>query len=148
VKQVYMVIGCPGAGKSWVCNQLRERYEYVRHDDHMTSTNAYLEAIRRASETATKPLLIETPFSVSQIKEPLEKKGFVVTPVFIIEHPDVIRERYRAREGKPIPDGHLTRQNTYWHRSQDWQAYAGTAAAVLDYLKHAAPAPERKWPWE
>lgn len=143
---VYMVIGCPGAGKTWVCRQLASLYNYIPHDDYR-DVNRYLEAIRRNAEVATRPLLIETPFSVSQIKEPLEAKGFHVVPVFIIEHPDVIRARYREREGKPIPEGHLTRQNTYWHRAQDWQAFTGTSAHVLEYLKDAAPKPV-KWPWE
>jgi hypothetical protein len=146
MNQIYMVIGCPGAGKSWVCSQLTQQYEYVPHDTYKDS-NAYIAAIVRQSKTATKPLLIETPFSVSQIKEPLEKHNYRVAPVFIIEDPQVIRDRYRARESKPIPEGHLTRQITYEQRAKDWHAYRGTSAAVLAFLKNAVPQPHR-FPWD
>lgn len=142
---IYMVIGCPGSGKSWVCNQLADRFEYMKHDDYPNHT-AYVSAISLRNNT--KPLLIETPFSVSQIKESLEKKGFVIVPVFIQEHPDVVRQRYREREGKEIPAGHLSRQNTYAERATAWQAYSGTSAQVLDYLRNAAKPANFKFPWE
>lgn len=145
---VYMVIGCPGSGKSWVCRQLTEQYYYVPHDDHMgKNSNRYIAAIVSASKIAAKPLLIETPFSVSQIKEPLEAHDYHVTPVFILEQPEVISQRYLGREGHPIPAGHLSRQQTYRERADKWQSYRGTSAEVLAYLKNAVPA-VRKWPWE
>src|SRR3981189_320255 len=119
MKQIYMVIGCPGSGKSWVCEQLKNLYDYVPHDNYLMgskSTSLYIEAIIAMQKGARKPLLIETPFSVSQIKDPLEKRGLRITPVFIQEHPDVIRKRYRERDGTDIPAGHLSRQTTYAER--------------------------------
>jgi hypothetical protein len=141
--QVYMVIGCPGSGKTWVCAQLIRQYQYVRHDSFIGAN--YVAEIVRQSKTAAKPLLIETPFSVSQIKDPLELQGFRVTPVFIQELPIVIMKRYLAREGKPIPTGHLARQTTYMARALEWQSFHGTSDAVLAYLKNAVP---EVWPWE
>lgn len=143
-KQIYMVIGCPGSGKSWVCNQLRDRYHYVSHDDYVDTF--YLDAIVRESTTAKKPLLIEAPFSISQLKDPLEGKGYSVTPIFIQEPEDVIRNRYIEREGKPILAGHLTRQKTYAERAELWHSFAGTSEQVLAYLKNAVP--WNKMPWE
>lgn len=148
---IYMVVGCPASGKSWVCRQLRRQYDYLPHDDYMMgskSTSMYVEAIKAMHRDARKPLLIETPFSVSQIKDPLEKLGFRVVPVFILEKPDTLRKRYKAREGKDIPAGHLSRQATYAQRAMDWQAFQGTSNHVLEYLKNAVPAAESAWPWE
>ncbi len=144
VNRIYMVIGRPGSGKSWVCEQLRNQYRYVRHDDYIERN--YVNEIIGEARIDGKPLLIETPFSVSQIKDPLEAKGFHVTPVFIKEDFDVVRKRYQKREGKPIPEGHLTRQNTYAERAKLWQSYIGTSAEVLAYLRNAAP--REKMPWE
>jgi len=141
---VYLVIGCPGAGKSWVCEQLRELYDYVRHDDYMDG--GYVDAIIRQHAIAAKPLLIETPFSVSQIKEPLEKKGLQVVPVFILEAPEVVSARYLKREGVIIPTGHLTRQLTYRQRAKDWHAFHGTAEQILEFLRNAAP--RKRLPWD
>ena len=146
VKQIYMVIGCPGSGKSWVCTRLIAEYQYVRHDSFIGAD--YVAEIVRQAKTATKPLLIETPFSVSQIKDPLELQEFRVTPVFIIEQPDVVRQRYRTREGKDIPAGHLSRQATYEQRARAWQAFRGTSDQVLAYLKNAAPQKKERYPWE
>lgn len=150
--KIYMVIGCPGSGKSWVCEQLRDCFDYVPHDDYamgVKGTSLYIEAIIAMHRYARKPLLIETPFSISQIKDPLEAKGFHINPVFIQEHPDVIRKRYRARGSGDLPAGHLSRQKTHKERADKWQSFQGTSNEVLAYLKNAAPpAKLESYPWQ
>lgn len=146
--KIYMVVGCPCSGKSWVCDQLKDRFEYVRHDDYIAGKNgdaAYIAAIKVRAVTAQKPLLIETPFSMSQLEGPLAGHGFEVKPVFIQEAPGVIEDRYREREGKPIPPGHLARQRTYMQRATDRGAFWGTSSAVLEHLKNIGGV---KMPWE
>lgn len=91
--------------------------------------------IIKASRNADKPILAEAPFSISQTKEPLEEAGIKVIPVFIQEHPDVITKRYVDREGKAIPKGHLTRQQTYKVRAHEYGAFQGTSEQVLKHLK-------------
>lgn len=145
MKKIYMVVGCPGSGKSWVCNQLRDRFEYVPHDDYLNNAK-HIEATVRAAKTATKPLLIETPFSVSQIRDPLEKLGFEVVPVYIQERPDVLQKRYRDREGKDIPQGHLTRQVTYAARARAQGAFAGSSTEILQRLRSEQTG--KAYPWE
>lgn len=145
-KLAYMVVGCPGSGKTWVCSQLVRRYCYVPHDAYIAKTsNQYLEAIRRAAETTTRPLLIETPFSMSQLEEPLTAKGFHVVPVFIQESDKTLKARYLIREGKPIPDAHLARQRTYRERGIARGAFMGTSSDVLMHLQSIAP---ERMPWE
>lgn len=145
IKTVYMVVGCPCSGKSRVCDQLREHFCYVRHDDYMGDLQTYVVAIHQAATKATRPLLIETPFSMSQLLEPLQNHGYNVTCVFIQEPHEELERRYRAREGKPIPVGHLSRQKTYAQRAYDMQAFVGTSAEVLRHLQGLAPP---KYPWE
>lgn len=140
---IYLVVGVPCAGKSWVCEQLRDLYTYVRHDDYM-DTNKYLAAIVRASAASSRPLLVETPFSMSQLVEPLEKHGYRVEPVFIIEDDNTLKQRYRNRERKEIPAGHLTRQRTYMERAAKLDAFAGSSADVLSWLRQKT----WKYPWE
>lgn len=136
MNRVFMVIGCPGSGKSWVMNQLTDKFHLVLHDQFLGKV--YLSEIAKQSKIATRPLLIETPFSISQIKDPLEQCGFQITPVFIQEHPQVIMQRYLAREGRAIPPGHLTRQQTYRDRALMWGAFMGTSSEVLEHLRRAA----------
>lgn len=130
-----MVIGCPGSGKSWVCDQLKDKFEYVHHDLYIKMAgDTYVKEIIKAAKDATKHILCEAPFSISQLKEPLEKAGIDVIPVFIQEYPIVIETRYKAREGKHIPRGHITRQETYAKRAKEWNAFQGTSQEVFDHL--------------
>lgn len=134
--KAYMVIGCPGSGKSWVCDQLQDDFEYVHHDLFIgMAGDVYVKEIIKAAKTAKKPLLIEAPFSISAIKEPVELAGIKVIPLFIQEKPGVISDRYRRRENKEIPKGHLTRQETYKHKANSWKAFKGTSEEVYNHLK-------------
>lgn len=139
IKQpIYLVVGVPGSGKSWVCEQLTQQFEYVHHDGfigHIAQPQVYVAAILEKAETASKPLLTEAPFSISSIKDPLEEAGYSVTPVFIIEEPEVLSSRYFGREGREIPKGHLSRMNTYAERAEEWGAFRGTSSQVLEFLK-------------
>lgn len=137
MKTAYLVVGVPGSGKSWVCEKLTDKFEYVHHDGfiYLKQPGAYLRAIFEASKTATRPLLIEAPFSISETKDPLEEAGFKVIPVFILEKPSVVSMRYQKREGKEIPKGHLTRMQTYSERAKKWNAFSGTSSEVLAHLK-------------
>lgn len=134
---IYLVIGCPGSGKSWVCEQLTYKFDYVHHDEYIylkALAGEYVRAILERAEVATRPLLIEAPFSISQTKQPLEEAGYVVHPVFIIEDPDVVAARYLKRESKEIPRGHLTRMRTYAERGTEWGSFMGTSDAVFKHL--------------
>ena len=139
LQPVYLVVGCPGSGKSWVCERLKERFTYVHHDLYIKMFGpVYVNEIFKAALTSKKPILAEAPFSISQIKDPLEKHGIRVVPVFIQEDPDVITERYLRREKRQIPKGHLTRQETYAQRARAWKAFSGTSDELLEHLKQIA----------
>jgi TPP-dependent 2-oxoacid decarboxylase len=135
-RTVDLIVGCPGAGKTWVAERLKDRYELVHHDACAgMSGKRYVNAIKAAAASATKPILAEAPFSVSQIRRPLEAAGYDVRPVYIQEKRNVIAQRYQSREGKPIPQGHLTRQDTYREMADSSGAFAGTNREVLGHLK-------------
>jgi hypothetical protein len=138
VNQIYLVVGVPASGKSWVCDQLKDSFHYVHHDGFIYLKNpaAYLTEVRKASLTATKPMLIEAPFSM-KIMGDLRVLGYEVTPVFIIEKPDVLKQRYtqRGRHEANIIQGHLTRQQTFTDRAHEQAAFMGNSAEVLEHLK-------------
>lgn len=135
-QKAYMVIGVPGSGKTWVTNQVKDNFCFVHHDAYIgMQGDTYVKEIIKASKTAHKPLLIEAPFSINKIKEPLEKAGIKVEPVFILEHELTLRSRYMQREGKPIPQQHITRLETYRKRAKEMNAFSGTSNQVLEYLK-------------
>lgn len=136
---VYLLVGCPASGKSFVAGHadIQEKFEYAHHDLFIGMTgDAYLKDIL-ARRNAPRPILAEAPFSISQIKEPLEKAGMRVTPVFILAEPSDLQKRWDQR-GNVAPKtraGHLTRQNTYAERAKEWNAFRGTSSEVLEYLR-------------
>lgn len=133
---IYLLVGVPSSGKSWVCSQLKDKFNILEHD-HYISKDPYLytNSIIVEAETTDRPMIIETPFSMSQIINPLERAGLEVTPVFIVETQDILRGRYEAREGRDIPQGHLTRNNTYMQRAIHGEHFFGTSEDVYNYLK-------------
>ena len=144
LNNIYLIVGVPASGKSWVCNQLREQCEYIAHDDHIAIPSAYLRKVLfQLSKCPTKAVLIEAPFSMG-IMDDLLAKGYFVQPVFVIEKESVLRERYRlrGRNEEHIIRGHLTRQETYRLRAINHKAFAGDSSAVLTYLREQLGRPE------
>lgn len=137
---IYLVVGVPGSGKTWVCNQLEGAFHLIRHDQFIfvNQPGAYLKEVLKQAPIAIRPLLIEAPFSVSEIKDPLERAGHKVIPIFIIEDDKTLGDRYLKRENRIIPQGHLTRTKTYLNRAKELGAFFGTSNEVLNYLKGVA----------
>lgn len=133
MKKVYLVCGVPGSGKSWVCEQLLNRFDYVRHDDYIQGD--YTKGIVYAAKRAEKPVLGDCPFGERVLVQELEKHGLEVTPLFIVEDPQLIKKRYEARDKKPFPPQHLTRAISIKNRAREWQAFSGKPEEVLAYLK-------------
>lgn len=133
---IYILVGTPGSGKTWVSDQLKDKFRCMPHDIHgLDGAENYVNTLAKAAIDSDRPILAETPFSLSQIQEPLEIAGFAVRPVFIIESREVTKERYEKREGKPIPSGHLTRIATYLERAKAQNAKHGTSEEILNHLR-------------
>lgn len=140
VKTVYLVCGVPASGKSWVCQQLTDKFEYVHHDGfvgHINHPEAYVKAVAQAAVSAARPILAEAPFSISSIEQPLTRIGHQVIPFFIIEDEKILRDRYkgRGRHEEHIIQGHLSRQKTFLERALTRGAFYGNSTQVLSRLK-------------
>jgi len=136
--KIYLIVGVPGSGKSWICERLGNDFKYVHHDGfigHIKHPEKYVQAILEATKSANKPIIAEAPFSISKIMGPLVKAGKDVEPVFIIVDKKILSKRYQIREGHDIPQGHLTRMDTYAQRAKERGAFSGTSDEVLKYLK-------------
>lgn len=131
--EVKFIVGAPCAGKSWLCSRLGEKFTYIPHDFYKNH-DLYWQAIVRIDETSEKPLLIESPFSVSTLKASLDVHRAKYEIVFVDVEPELARERYLIREHKIIPQGHLTRIQTYRTRAKEMSCFIGDSAKVLDYL--------------
>lgn len=131
MQTVYLICGVPGSGKTWVCKQLTDKFHYVEHDKHDGDLVSMTELYARGS----CPVLLDCPFNERELRRKLEMRGIKVVPYFVVEHPDTVKERYEAREGRPIPKQHLTRARSIMEKVEEWQAPYGDSESVLKMLK-------------
>lgn len=133
--QIILLVGVPASGKSTVAKSLEDRFTYVANDDHIGG-DRYLRAVTHAARVASQPVLCETPFSMTIVRD-LQDAGFEVDPVFIIENEPVLLRRWAERNTPyTAQKGHITRQGTFLARAKAMGAYVGTSSQVIEYLKH------------
>lgn len=144
-QQIYILAGSPGSGKSWIAGQLKDKFKYVAHDTHgIESNEKFVKAIASEARNQQKPVLTDTPFSLSKIQKPLETMGFTVHPIFIIETKELTQKRYEDRhkstgKGQPkIPKQHLSRIDSFLDMAANSGAPNGTSSEMLKYLKDLA----------
>lgn len=65
--------GVSGSGKTWVCEQVKDLFTYVPHDENMKNI---CSAIVKAN--ADKPLITECPFGERYLKESLERETIIL----------------------------------------------------------------------
>lgn len=132
MNKIYLIVGVPGSGKSWVCNQLKDKFNYIPHDKvHECNTQLYIDNINFIARTRDKPVLAETPFSVSIYTDAIQN----IETVYILEDYNKVLERYEVREGKRPSPGDRTRQETYTKRAKKSNSFSGTSQEVLNYLR-------------
>lgn len=153
MKRVFLIVGVPGSGKTWVCKQVTDKFHYVAHDRcwrHPTlfpdkndpdpkfpsgAKSTHVETIVYESRLTDKPIITECPFNEREISSEMQRKGLVVIPIFIVETPLTIKRRYEQRDGKPIPEHFMTRANSIKGRAIEWRARFGTSEQVVTLLR-------------
>lgn len=128
-KTVYMLIGAPSAGKSWVANQLLDKFDYISYDGNRKKD--HLDLLRKDSN---KPKLYDPTFKIStMIRRHSDEFNFIV--VAIEESEDVLRSRIELRQGK-WTDTILNRNKQVRKRYEKYGngGYIGNSSEVLQYL--------------
>lgn len=133
-REIFILVGSPGVGKTWVSDQLKDKYQVIEHD-RFSDKKQYIKELSRSAQSGDRPILANTPFGLSEIMNSLQDQRISVKPVFIIESNHILRNRYMSRERKEIPTGHLTRQQTYLDRAKELRAFVGTSEQVLKHLE-------------
>lgn len=135
MSNVYLLVGVPGSGKSWICSRLMGVARLVHHDQWAgMAGGAYAQEILRVAGEPGLPVLCEAPFSVEKIRVPLLAAGHAVVTAYVIEDEDTLCERYLNREGRLPPPESLVRQQTYLRRAVEEQAFYGSSAEVWAFL--------------
>jgi len=143
-KDVYMLCGVAGAGKSWVANQLLDSFHYVSFDG--ISKSQHVDVMRQYN--GEKPILYDPNIKVSTfIKR--HSHEFNIIPIFILETEEVVKSRIALRGGTWTP--HIPKRIAVMHaRNAKYGVFSGTAQEVLNYLKSldtVIPIPEEDLTW-
>lgn len=126
-QDLYIVAGCPASGKSWVCEQLMDKFSYVSYDNVNKNYHVY-ELLKNNS----KPLLYDPTIKVSTFTK---RYGhlFNIRLIVIVEDKTTIDQRMTARGGKVTNtiERRIKRMNNLSKKCE----FSGTSSEVLEYLK-------------
>lgn len=136
---VYLLIGVPCSGKTWVADALQKAnsWLWVEHDAYHVED--YWKAVWYAAGAAGTPVIAEAPFRASVLKEQLEKKGVKVVECYITAPEALLEQRYEARKGLAYPKAFRTNLAKYNARYKDL-TIRGTSSEVLQLLKERSNA--------
>lgn len=132
MQPVYLLIGVPCSGKTWVADKLADKYEWCPHDDY--HVDDYHNALHYMCGAYGKPIIAEAPFRASILVEKLKKKGIKVIECYITAPEALLEQRYMAREGKAYPKAFSTNLAKYNERYKSLQI-RGSSEEVLKLLK-------------
>jgi len=125
-QDLFLIAGCPGSGKSWVCDQLTSKFHYISYDGVNKNYHVY-ELLKNNS----KQLLHDPTIKVSTF---IKTYGhlFNIRLIVIVEDENIINQRMIARGGK-ITDTIKRRIKRMLSLSEDCE-FSGTSLEVLEYL--------------
>lgn len=125
---LYMVIGVSGSGKSWVCSQLTDKFNYIAYDKHKKS-----EIVDTLLSNADKPLLYDPVIGISTFINRNTDK-FDIRVAAIVEDFITVKDRLIKRGGK-LTKSIYNRYNVIKRRSDKYADFTGDSKKVLDWLK-------------
>ncbi len=129
---VYLLVGAPASGKSWVAKQLEDKYDYVSYDGNSKKT--HLDLLKVPS---IKPKLYDPTFKISTIiRRHSDEFNFVLVSIY--EEEQTLRDRIAMRGGE-WTETILKRNEVAKKRYEKYGAngFIGTSEEVLNFLRKA-----------
>jgi hypothetical protein len=126
-RDLYLVTGPPGIGKSWVCTQLVELFDYIPYDDVPKEQHLHLML-----KDDKRPILYDPWRKATSFKK---RYGsiFNIKLIVILEDLKVLEDRLRSRGG--TPDSNTERYHKRAISIAKDADFKGTSQEVLDFLK-------------
>lgn len=59
MQTVYLICGVPGSGKTWVCEHLKDKFNYIPHDEYLKD---HARVICEAAKVVKRSIITECPF--------------------------------------------------------------------------------------
>ncbi len=129
---IYIVSGIAGAGKSWVCNQLKDidKFYYVSYDENRKKTHLDLLRSTPKDKIALYDLNIKTSTFIRR-----HSHEFNIHFVTILGDFLQVKQQLKDRGGK-ITKGTYKRWKVMQKRAKQYGEFSGSSLEVLNYLKN------------
>lgn len=128
---IYLLVGAPSAGKSWIASQLLDKYHYVSYDGQRKKD--HLELLREPSD---KPKLYDPTFKISTIiRRHSDEFNFILVGIYETE--EILRERMTSRGGE-FTTTIMKRNEVSKKRYMKYGTggFLGTSQECLEFLKN------------
>ena len=129
-KKIFFLCGQSGAGKTYVANQLKDKFEVIHYDSCRSNL---IETINIASKS-TKPILLDIPNLISTYYKELFGL-YQIEMLFIIEDVSTIKNRILSRGGK-ITHSIEKRYKRMKSLYKKYGSYKATSDEMLNYLNN------------
>lgn len=129
---IYLLVGAPSAGKSWVANQLLDKFTYISYDGQRKKS--HLDLLRAAP--VDRPILYDPTFKISTIiRRHSDEFNFILVGIYETE--EVLRERMASRSGE-FTTTIMKRNEVSKKRYNKYGAggFLGTSSECLEFLKN------------
>ena len=126
---LFIVFGCSGSGKTWLANQLTEKFHVVHYDKVRRAK--LLEVLH--SQPTDKPILLDLPIKISTfIKR--HSTEFNIRCVAVMGDFLQVKTQILKRDGK-ITKTLYKRWKIIQRRADKYAEFTGDSQQVLDYLR-------------
>lgn len=131
IKTVYLLIGAPAAGKSWVAKQLIDQFTYISYDEN--SKKEHLTLL--LSAPVDKPIIYDPTFKISTLIR-CSSNEFNIRLIAIQEEETTLKARVMQRGGSwtgTIMKRNVEIKKRYEKYGAD--GFCGTSSECLEYLR-------------
>lgn len=131
IPTIYLLVGAPAAGKSWVANQLTNKFTYISYDEN--NKGEHLTLLRSAP--SNRAIIYDPTFKISTIIR-RHSDEFDFKLIAIQESEDILKARIAERKGT-WTDTIMKRNTQISKRYEKYGAdgFLGTSEEVLEYLQ-------------
>ena len=135
-QDVYLLIGAPCSGKTWITDQVSpDEYNFVAHDT--CPLDFYGKSIDKAARLGSLPVLAEAPFRAHALVRELVGYGIEVHEIYVLVKDTVLEDRYFFRSRSHAHPLILKGNKAIWEEFGEGE-FAGDSTQVLEYLKKEA----------
>lgn len=141
--RLFILIGAPGIGKTWLCNRLSNDFTIISSDRNRDNID---EAIRSALQQ-DKPVLVDIPFRIKAFIERWRLTLPACVVVSLVEDEATHRARLASRGGE-YTDSILKRVRRVDSIARRYGNISGTSDELLDRLSQESLKPNPATPEE